>query len=42
MKKAPAPALLWLGILAADKTLCKPYEIDELIKAVKESLRWAR
>jgi CheY-like chemotaxis protein len=24
------------------KTLCKPYEIDELIKAVSESLRWAR
>ena len=26
----------------AYKTLCKPYEIEELIKAVKESLRWAR
>jgi DNA-binding response OmpR family regulator len=24
------------------KTLCKPYEIEELIKAVKESLRWTR
>jgi two-component system sensor histidine kinase/response regulator len=26
----------------AYKTLCKPYEIEELIKAVRESLRWAR
>jgi len=24
------------------KTLCKPYKIDELLKVVKESLRWLR
>lgn len=23
------------------KTLCKPYEVDELLKMVKESLRWS-
>ena len=26
----------------AYKTLSKPYEIDELLKAVKESLRWSQ
>ena len=24
------------------KTLCKPYEVEELLKVVKESLRWSR